>query len=226
MEDDILINPFDVQEEGCPIVGERSELNLTMVGLRQYCISLLKLFIIYHLLRLELHFKLDGEWRMPYASLNWIADIGMALYNRSVSMSLITAICPRIILSHRNVSSQTNVTWTLLWKCPKLHGEFELGCWPQSNLTVSKYICWNNKENRDLYMMVSATDHDQFIVLVRCSPGEPGKPSEGMSWAILSRQIPLNLDVADALLSLLVGYGFDVNEFQTQLAYDDCPAVV
>ncbi|CAL8138194.1 unnamed protein product [Orchesella dallaii] len=197
VEDDVDIDPFSVKEEGCPFVLERHGLDIA---------------------------KLNGDWKMPYASLNWIADIGMALFNHSMKMSQLTSICPTVTLSRSKVSRQSNATWTLIWKCPKLHGEFELRCWPHISNSVSKYTCWNNRENRDFLVMVAATDHENWIALVRCSPGEPGKPSEGMSWAILSKTVPLDPERVGDILSLIEGYGFDAFEYQTELSYIDCPA--
>lgn len=71
--------------------------------------------------------------------------------------------------------------------------------------------------------MIAATDQSNWLVLIRCSAKEPGKPAEGMSWALLSRNLEINSDVRDVLFGLLEGYGFDVEEFKVQLLYDDCP---
>ncbi len=72
--------------------------------------------------------------------------------------------------------------------------------------------------------MIAATNHEDWIVVIRCSPKEEGNPSEGMSWAILSKVFPMDSNVSDVLFGLLEGYGFDVKEFKTQLLYDDCPS--
>ncbi|ODN01229.1 hypothetical protein Ocin01_05449 [Orchesella cincta] len=97
LEGELEIDPFSVREEGCPIIIERNGLDLN---------------------------RLNGSWKMPYSSLNWIADIGMALYNHSVKMSHIMTICPTIQIQRRASTKEDNSTWILVWKCPKLHGRF------------------------------------------------------------------------------------------------------
>ncbi|CAL8087059.1 unnamed protein product [Orchesella dallaii] len=185
----------EVMEKGCPIIHERNKLNIT---------------------------KLNGDWRMPCASRNWIEEISMTIYNRTLKVSQIVSICPRVTLSH---NKGDNTTWTLLWKCPKLNVEFELRCWSQSNTTMSNFVCRKNEEEQDFYMMVGATNHYDWIVLVRCSsPEVTGRQSEGLSWVILSKKVPLDYETANLLLGLLSGYGFKVHEIQAKLSYDDCSA--
>lgn len=74
--------------------------------------------------------------------------------------------------------------------------------------------------------MVAATDHHNWILLIKCSPTELEfegvAPSEGMSWAILSKEIDMDSDVSDVLFGVLDGYGFDVDGFKTQLFYKNC----
>lgn len=167
-------------------------------------------------------------------------------------MSQITSICPKIVIGETSTNVVRNGTFYMKFICPKLKGEFEIQCWYQNLHTKSKFSCWNQNEARkchtpdytqklnsyqhsnikisdcmlpkgDMYLMIAATNHDDWIVFVRCSAKEENRPAEGMSWAIFSKKVPLEDDVADVLFGLLDGYGFDVNEYKTNLMYNDCP---
>ncbi|CAL8120014.1 unnamed protein product [Orchesella dallaii] len=81
---------------------------------------------------------LNGVWRMPYDSRNWIEEINMTVYNRALKESQIVSIYPRVTLSH---NKGHNTTWTLLWKCPKPKGEFELRCCGPKAIRQCPILC-------------------------------------------------------------------------------------
>ena len=73
------------------------------------------------------------------------------------------------------------------------------------------------------YIMVAATDHESWILLVRCKIGvQVNQPGEGMSWAILSKSSNLHNDTANVIFGLLEGYGFDLRSFKFDYSYDSC----
>lgn len=91
---------------------------------------------------------------MPFASLNWLADIGTALFNSSVKYSQIVSICPKISIKQGS-GDKDDAIWVLAFVCPKLKGAFELSCWRQNKHSLSKFVCWNDKEDSKKDKLIS-----------------------------------------------------------------------
>lgn len=72
------------------------------------------------------------------------------------------------------------------------------------------------------FIMVAATDHISWILLIRCKIGIGTIPGEGMSWLLLSKNESVDPGTLSVIFGLLEGYGFDVESFKFQYTYDRC----